>query len=510
MTINNEYTTTILSSYTIFKELDALNNIDKLKPILFNEVRKNSSRASVPDYLFKNIQIEIFSDIDNFRGVLNYSLDSLSTLLYIKDNVIYVKDDDFQRWQSIITKVSPLLIISYFVYKNDIDTKILNIFEHSVLPSIYNKKLNKLIQEKEIIDPHIHLNGTTEADVVWQDILKYPKLFLKEMEKSIGNEIVSEQYLFLEDSLSIKTMAENIYTTITIKEQFINSLNFTHNSTIKDEMLFYIKLFKKINLDKKCDDTFNLWRYILKYNFVYQLLVQQNKQVGFDQFEKITQNELREYTEKKYLQRYNQVNSIYNDNIKIEGRFAPKKTKVKMKQLLDDILKENKNISLVGHFIKKRDNRTIDSNFLYRDMNLRVELEQNSKIIVDLIKTNKIYKNSIKGFDGAGNELHTRPEVFASTFRYLRKENIGGFTFHGGEDFIDIVSGIRYIYEIIEFLDFEHGDRIGHATAIGIDPKLWKNRIGEYISISQGEYLDNLIFVYYFLSKSGLYTKKTA
>jgi hypothetical protein len=41
------------------------------------------------------------------------------------------------------------------------------VFTFSVLPSIYNKRLEYLLNEK-IVDTHIHLNGTTEADIVWK------------------------------------------------------------------------------------------------------------------------------------------------------------------------------------------------------------------------------------------------------------------------------------------------------------------------------------------------------
>ena len=84
---------------------------------------------------------------------------------------------------------------------------------------------------------------------------------------------------------------------------------------LSESSKFFIEYFKTINLHKKCKYTFELWQYMLTYNYIYQLLVQQDKQVGFDQFEKITQNELREYSEKKYLTRFHQVKSIYDDNV---------------------------------------------------------------------------------------------------------------------------------------------------------------------------------------------------
>ena len=45
------------------------------------------------------------------------------------------------------------------------------------------------------------------------------------------------------------------------------------------------------------------------------------------------------------------------------------------------------------------------------------------------------------------------------------------------------------------------GDRLGHCTAIGIEPKLWLERTGNKCYISQGEWLDNLIFAWYLIKQ---------
>ena len=56
------------------------------------------------------------------------------------------------------------------------------------------------------------------------------------------------------------------------------------------------------------------------------------------------------------------------------------------------------------------------------------------------------------------------------------------------------------VYEAIEFLDMPSKSRIGHATALGISPKLWIDRTGNRLKISKGEWLDNLIFTSFFLN----------
>jgi hypothetical protein len=108
---------------------------------------------------------------------------------------------------------------------------------------------------------------------------------------------------------------------------------------------------------------------------------------------------------------------------------------------------------------------------------------------------NKYAFQKLVGIDAAASEFDAPPEVFAPAFRKLQ-EGFSHFTFHAGEDFFHPVSGLRAIYEAIEFLDLKENDRIGHATALGISPELWKERIGESIYICQGEWLDNLLFAH--------------
>jgi len=50
------------------------------------------------------------------------------------------------------------------------------------------------------------------------------------------------------------------------------------------------------------------------------------------------------------------------------------------------------------------------------------------------------------------------------------------FTAHLGEDCRDLLTGLRCVHEGLEFFGLRDGkDRIGHAAALGIDPRSWKN-----------------------------------
>jgi len=83
----------------------------------------------------------------------------------------------------------------------------------------------------------------------------------------------------------------------------------------------------------------------------------------------------------------------------------------------------------------------------------------------------------------------------------LRRKGIRHFTYHAGEDFFHIIGGMRAVYEAYSFSDFNCGDRIGHATALGLNPELWMNNLGKKMLIRQGEWLDDLVFVYHVIVK---------
>jgi len=116
-----------------------------------------------------------------------------------------------------------------------------------------------------------------------------------------------------------------------------------------------------------------------------------------------------------------------------------------------------------------------------------------------LKESNNKYIKDVVGVDAAASEFDTPPEVFAPAFRLLRRRGFDHFTYHAGEDFFHIISGLRAIYESIDFFDLQHGDRIGHATASGVVAQVWINNVVQNILIRQGEHLDNLLFAYHLI-----------
>lgn len=112
----------------------------------------------------------------------------------------------------------------------------------------------------------------------------------------------------------------------------------------------------------------------------------------------------------------------------------------------------------------------------------------------------------ILGIDGCGNELICRPEAFGQAFRFLKKHfQVNGFnnidmpklriTYHVGEDFLDIIDGLRAVNEAILFLDMSECDRIGHGMVLGIDVEKWYYKKENRITITKQAFLDNISWI---------------
>lgn len=101
----------------------------------------------------------------------------------------------------------------------------------------------------------------------------------------------------------------------------------------------------------------------------------------------------------------------------------------------------------------------------------------------------------IVGVDFTGMEVYTRPEKCAVYIRYLRKEGFKGFTYHVGEDFYDLIDGLRSIWELVEFAEFTKGDRLGHALALGIDVESYYESKHYNVLIPKQCLLDNIVWL---------------
>lgn len=162
-------------------------------------------------------------------------------------------------------------------------------------------------------------------------------------------------------------------------------------------------------------------------------------------------------------------------------------------------------ISLVVHFIKANYSKSEKAHDLY--LSNRQDYPRYDKYRADLKKwinqVLKVYEQQmnrpdnikIVGIDAASTEMFCRPEVFGHIFRYARVKGLTNQTYHVGEDFFDIIDGLRAIDEAMLFLGLDSHCRIGHGLAMGIEPE--KYYIGRRFNIiAPKQYvLDNCVWI---------------
>lgn len=278
-------------------------------------------------------------------------------------------------------------------------------------------------------------------------------------------------------------------------------------------------------------------------------LVQINDKVGFGNFSKY-QDRKEYFLPDNTIYHTAFMNLAVHDTKKhskidsFELRVAPKNEVLKLKGSLEGYNKALKKFAIISetesykksipynlnhhnifytiHYIKKKDDSKLSdlsSEVLCRHHSLRKDIKQQSIAISQLRESYSNLSDFIRGIDAASSEFDANPEVFAQGFRYLKNHKLKGkfnhlkfnlsepkifATYHAGEDFYDLVDGLRAIDECILFLNFTQGDRIGHALALGVDCK-------EYYSFKQGKLmlpkqiiLDNIVWLLAKIRKFGI------
>ena len=535
------------------------------------DVRRNlmlierENNRHIPDHYYRLGQERSFGGINMLSEVFTVGLCRLAgEYLEIKGDMVYVKAEMMNDWQLMLPYMPPLLMVSCklasdYVLEDGRELEYMHSYllpnmKYTTYPSPYIPQLKDFLDDGGLTDLHMHLNGALETDLTWQDFLKNPLEIKAELDKAFGQEKVKEQYAqssLLSDpdkfykllmvasvlryllygyayGVQLEGMdgsLESLLDKVADRELFggaypnhpMEQLLGKNVQPHYMEALLYVKLLQTMSLQPEDDTLATLFHYyLLILGLANKMMVQQPTCYGFEEFQKITLNGLREYSEAQdYYQRFAQLSGNELRHVKLlEGRFSPKDVQNKNEELLGNILtgweklcKQQKAIGLkestlklVAHFIKRIDDRC-DAKIRYK--NFRDNIDYRADLLIQLRKDNHALSKVFLGIDAAASEFDTPPEVFAPVYRKLRHAGFDHFTYHAGEDFFHVLSGLRAIYEAIIYLNLQRGDRIGHATAAGVPVELWLSNVGRKMLIRQGEHLDNLIFAYHVISEKG-------
>lgn len=350
-----------------------------------------------------------------------------------------------------------------------------------------------------------------------------------------------------------------------IKKDWINKITKRKVRGTSIENIFLFECFKGVNKEKNedylCgdlrDDTIFVklfYKYLLIKNIIYNLANEDNKIKGLDKFVDNFQisTKLSPLNDMKYMKMMLALHcQLENKNLsKLEFRVSfpnyNKKSKMEKEcivglisffefyyNLLKDIESDKvekhivPKLGIIYHLIKKKDNdekcwiNYINDEYsksLYY-MRYREEYSTQIDILTKLRNTVPYLSKYIIGIDTASIENYTEPWVFAPIFKKAREDEQRllveneeyfpsgisslGFTFHVGEDFRHILTGLRNIYEVISQLHFRAGDRIGHGIVLGIDIEKWIQK-NEIIILPRIEYLEDLLWTWHMYTKDGI------
>lgn len=152
-------------------------------------------------------------------------------------------------------------------------------------------------------------------------------------------------------------------------------------------------------------------------------------------------------------------------------------------------------LTFVTHFIKQRDNessRMAEGALSF--LPIRKRLKRELKYV---IAQKSSYPVPVTGIDAAGSELRCSLEVFGPVFRQARADGITHVTYHAGEDFYDVLSGMQAVDEAVQFLELGSGDRIGHGLALGVDVAKYYAAKHDTLIMPSQKMLDALVWFRY-------------
>jgi hypothetical protein len=575
MTQHTQFEAHILNSNGLLRYLESLPlstavNNSTIEHELFMSFH-NANRYQ-PDHILTAKLLELNEDGSKFGLSLGpvLALKRLSEQYFDERHECSVKLPLFGYWQTLMARLSPLPLQAAF-YANQRESYNNQKIQYRWPLHPYHPSVEDYISQNQLHESHQHLNGSSNAESCWLDALHQParatakfreeyheKAKLRQLCAQISQDLSPDVLLHRlnlavyirkvlaimvctrregDDNLNIEFFKRNkglasyapkdlIKSNLEVPQSFLYWPT-TEQFSYVAECNFMQELLRCLLQKPKQDPLAErlLWIYLLIQNQYLTLLVQRDDFYGFDQFQKYTFTELREFTELEYLTRFRQAHGYgkVTQTGYLEGRFAPKKDMPSFENLLTKILigyanylqpdvkiekktltkiliwlkrnppkSDKAKLALVIHFIKQ----PTGTNEIFPFKSLYNNLTKQASLLINLLKSNPELTQWVRGIDAAANEMDTPPEVFAPLFRVLKSQGIKHVTYHVGEDFLHLVSGIRSIDDAIRFLPLCNGDRLGHCTAIGITPEIWRRSLPPTITVNQETRLLDLVFVW--------------
>ena len=569
--------------------------------------------ARFPDHVFDSAWKQLRASGSSGKRAATTALKALSEeFVELRHRNLHLKPALFADWQqTLISRMSPLpiqaaadvLLAAGQHARRDAGGLqgaapgwVHSPWQSQVLPLLRpeNTALADYVDREGLHETHLHLNGSTHAELCWlravRDPLAEVKQFVEKWGAPRGKQALKDLVGQINPDLTPAVLHAHLQTARRLRAWLVGAaedliapktplpvsceqlfcqpndewscglpepaLSWRQGPTVTDELAWMARLIQRLVQRPSVQLERMFHTYLLLSNEFHRLLVQSEDQYGFDQFQKLTLTELREPAEKDYRARFQAMHgarALTSTTGYLEGRFAPKVTPWKSCRLIQNILRgyleylreasgnghlaaPNRHslstllaeldqhferpparhrsihrLTLVAHFIKEPwSPARPHKKGSFRHHALDGKLRRQTGVLLAVLARWPRLQIWVRGIDAAGNELHAPPDVFAQTYRVCHQAGLTRRSFHAGEDFRHLLSGIAAIREALELLDLRDGDRIGHGTAMGIRPSLWLERMPHTLLVPRGEWLLGLLSAWLLLREEPAMQAATA
>lgn len=245
---------------------------------------------------------------------------------------------------------------------------------------------------------------------------------------------------------------------------------------------------------------------------------QSNRGIGFDKFKTFEDYKTQFIDGDKFTSLIQQsVFERYDDGATklVEIRMAPGNTLSAMEKKINSLnqialpYQNRLEYGVIIHYIKHKEMKdNTESPLYYKNYDVRnIILNQVQEVEKLLCHSDEKIRKKIMAIDAANYEFTCRPEVFSQVFRINRAPNPHvekqpvHITYHVGEEFNTLCNGLRAIDEALDLLTMKRNDRLGHALALGLDPKEYFSDKRDVIISTCQDMIDDIVWLYDILVK---------
>ncbi|MBR5292975.1 MAG: hypothetical protein IKU32_08715 [Clostridia bacterium] len=467
--------------------------------------------------------------------------------LKVENRRLYVREASrFSRWQNLRSRMSMLPVKCRMLYRHRLPMSWQ--LAHPLVPALAD-----FITREGLNETHLHMFACLEPEFSWLKDLRNVTDFLhKEVEKRSQHEAL---YMGVHPDLTPERMVARMRLARYIRamllrifdgtspEECVQGLTETYRAFVAEPEVYQPLELPEVegaDIEALLPCEMKLWQdlfdwqafnkpfcreleffahvYLLIQNEYIHLRRQREERSGFDAFNEVEMHKGDMLQPAQYFEKtLNHIlqNTEANSQTFIELRVSPWvfcRLGNEIVQAWNKCCELRQNgvphLVLVVHFIKKggtpeinRDSMVLADGYAEIRQSLLDEC-------VSVARYSPYFCNETGvsvGIDAAGDEMKIPPAVFAPVYRLFERETgICYRTYHCGEDFHHLVGGIRAVYDAVQFLNLREGNRVGHATAIGINPQLWKQDMPDILVQKKGDLLLDLIFAWRMLTPSRL------